>query len=270
MGHMPLGSSDAFHDQSQYFDQIIQRFDATIAAVFYGHTHQDEFQIAYTTPEAPTAATANMASYIAPALTPTSGNPTFRVYSVDPVTFGILDYTVYYANLSSPTYQSAGPTWEKLYSVKEAYGALVTPPVTDATAELTPSFWHSLTVLFEDDDAIYQTWYARRGRDFAPDTTCTDTCKTTSICGLRASQSQYNCGTVSIGINFKEKRTDAAGVHEHSECEGSAAIPIFSAFTGEGVAAFQSALIETMGESFLNTTIPSNYTVAGWPNATTS
>lgn len=171
-------------------DQIIQRFDATISAVFYGHTHKDEFEIAYSTPAAPTAATANMVSYIAPALTPTSGNPTFRVYSVDPVTFAILDYTVYYANISSPTYQS-GPTWEKLYSVKEAYGSLLTPPVTDASAELTPEFWHNVTELFENDDSVYQAWYARRTRDYSY-ATCTGSCKTTSICQLRASQSQYN------------------------------------------------------------------------------
>jgi sphingomyelin phosphodiesterase len=175
---------------SDLVDQIIQRFDATISAVFYGHTHRDEFEIAYSTPTAPAADTAVMVSYIAPALTPTSGNPTFRVYSVDPVTFAVLDYTVYIANLTSPTYQS-GPTWEKLYSVKETYGGLLTPPVTDAADELTPAFWHNLTVLFEEDDELYQTWYARRIRDYS-DVTCTGTCKTSSICQLRASQSQYN------------------------------------------------------------------------------
>jgi sphingomyelin phosphodiesterase len=57
---------------------IVQRFDATIAAVFYGHTHKDEFEIAYSDYSAQSASTATMMSYIAPALTPTSGNPTFR------------------------------------------------------------------------------------------------------------------------------------------------------------------------------------------------
>lgn len=220
----------------------------------------DEFEIAYSTPAAPTADTAVMVSYIAPALTPTSGNPTFRVYSVDPVTFAVLDYTVYYANISSPTYQS-GPTWKELYSVKETYGSLVTPPVTNASAELTPAFWHDLTVLFEDDDDIYQAWYARRGRDFS-DATCTGDCKTASICELRASQSQYNCGTISPGINFK--RNSATMSSTHSECEGSAAIAILGAITSNGLAAFQSALVDNQGEDFLNTTIPSNYTVDGW------
>ena len=278
IGHMPLGTSDSFHDQSEYFDQIVQRFDATISALFFGHTHQDEFQISYSTPASPSADTAVMVSYIAPALTPTSGNPTFRVYSVDPVTFGILDYTVYYANISSQSYQS-GPTWEVLYSVKEAYGSLVNPPVTDASAELTPAFWHDLTVLFEENDDVYQTWYARRGRDYS-EATCTGTCKTTSICQLRAAQSQYNwyvsatcrppllpqaqivdmysfSATISPGINFKRDTSNTTAI-PHGDCEGSVAIPIFSSST------FQSALVATMEESFLNTQIPDNYTVPGW------
>lgn len=131
-----------------------------------------------------------MVSYIAPALTPTSGNPTFRVYSVDPVTFAILDYTVYYTNLSAPTYQTS-PVWEKLYSVKETYGSLLSPPMTDAAAELTPAFWHNVTELFENDDVVYQEWYKRRTRDYSLDT-CTGDCKNASICALRASQAQYN------------------------------------------------------------------------------
>jgi len=245
---------------NRFSDQTIQRFDATIAALFFGHTHQDEFEIAYSTPASPTADTAVMVSYIAPALTPTSGNPTFRVYSVDPVTFAVLDYTVYYTNISSPTYQS-GPTWERLYSVKETYGSLIDPPVTDVSAELTPAFWHDLTVLFENDDDVYQAWYARRGRYYS-DATCTGDCKIESICQLRASQSQYNCGTVSPGINFKRDLNTKSSAH--SECEGSAAIPILGAITGDGLTLFQSALIAKMGEDFFNTTVPSNYTVAGW------
>ena len=35
-GHIPSGNSDVFHDASAYFDQVIQRYEATIAATFYG------------------------------------------------------------------------------------------------------------------------------------------------------------------------------------------------------------------------------------------
>lgn len=280
MAHMPPGSTDTFHDQSQYFDQIIQRFDATIAAMFYGHTHKDEFEIAYSDYTDQTADTANMVAYIAPALTPTSGNPAFRVYSVDPVTFGILDYTSYYANISSPTYQS-GPTWEKLYSVKEAYGSLLTPPVTNASAELTPAVWHNITQLFEDDDVVFQAYYGRKNRDYDPaSSTCDADCKTTEICQLRAAQAQYNCGTVSPGVNFKKRQMQkrhrqghehkrsftgaSVGAGGYGECEGSASAPILSAFTGtEGMANFKAALTKAMGSDWLDTVVPSNYTTGG-------
>jgi sphingomyelin phosphodiesterase len=49
-----------------------------------------------------------------------------------------------------------------------------------------------------------------------------------------------------------------------SDCEGSAIIPILSAFTGPGTAAFVNVLIDQLGEPWLNTTIPANYTVIGW------
>ncbi|KFY05465.1 hypothetical protein V492_08517, partial [Pseudogymnoascus sp. VKM F-4246] len=189
LGHMPMGASDAFHDASYYFDLIIQRFDATIAGVFYGHTHKDQFEIAYSDYTNQTFSTATMMSYIAPALTPTSGNPTFRVYDVDPVTFGILDVTVYYTNQTSPTYQTA-PTWEFLYSVKDTYGSLL--GITDPTAELTPAFWHNLTTLFETDDAVFQDYIGRKTREYDTAASCDETCKTAEICQLRAAQSQYN------------------------------------------------------------------------------
>lgn len=262
LGHMPLGSGDTFHDQSYYFDTLVQRFDGTISALFYGHTHKDEWELAYSDYADQTADTATMMSYIAPALTPTSGNPTFRVYTVDPVTFGVLDYTTYYANLSSPTYQTEGPTWEKLYSVKETYGALL--GVTDEAAELTPAFWHNVTTLFESDDAVFQEYIARKTRDYDV-STCDDDCKTAEICQLRAAQAQYNCVTVSPGINLKRKRSSdemAVEAHDDHACESSAVVPVMSAiYSTDGVDALRNALVSVAGASFLNTTVSGNFTV---------
>jgi sphingomyelin phosphodiesterase len=163
-------------------------------------------------------------------MTPTSGHPAFRVYTVDPVTFGILDIETYIANISSPTYQS-GPTWEKLYSAKDLYGSLVTPPLTDPSAELTPAFWHNVTEVFENNDAAFQTYFALKSRDYSL-ANCTGTCKTQEICGLRAAQSHYNCATIKPGINLK--RTADGGVArsegtiEIGECEGSLMKPMLA------------------------------------------
>jgi sphingomyelin phosphodiesterase len=222
IGHMPMGQSDSLYDYSAYFDQIVQRYDATIAALFFGHTHRDQWEIAYSDYNDRTYQTATAMSYIAPALTPTSGNPTFRVYSVDPVTFGVLDYTVYYANMSLPHYQSQGPTWEKYYSVKETYGLLLSLPYTDPSAELTPAFWHNVTQLFIDDDAIFQDYIARKQRGWNP-MICSGICKTQEICGLRSSRSQYACFPEDSPVSVKKR--SVGGHHQHDVCPGSVALP---------------------------------------------
>lgn len=38
VGHMPFGKVDALRDQSNYANQIFQRYSNTIAAHFYGHS----------------------------------------------------------------------------------------------------------------------------------------------------------------------------------------------------------------------------------------
>ena len=84
IGHIPNGASDRLHDYSAYFDQIVHRYADTIAALFWGHTHRDQWEISYSDYNNRTAGNAMAMNYIAPSLTPTSGNPNFRVYSVDP------------------------------------------------------------------------------------------------------------------------------------------------------------------------------------------
>jgi sphingomyelin phosphodiesterase len=221
IGHMPFGTSDTFYDYSDYLNQIVNRYEATIAASFFGHTHKDQFELSYTTPSAPSAANAIMTSYICPALTPTSGEPAFRVYSVDPTTFAVLDYTEYSASLEAANYQTAGPTWIPYYSAKATYGTPLN--YTSPTAELTPAFWHNVTQLFETNDAVFQQYIARKSRGYGANA-CTGDCKTSEICQLRAANSQYNCGTVKPGINFKREEdvSQAVGGHDHSdECAGS-------------------------------------------------
>jgi sphingomyelin phosphodiesterase len=230
IGHMPMGVGDAFHDGSNYFDQIVNRYSATIAALFFGHTHVDQFEIAYNDYTAQSYSNALEVSYIAPSMTPTSGSPAFRVYTVDPVTFGVLDVTTYIANITSPDYQTTGPVWEEYYSAKSVYGPLV--GLTDPTAELTPAFWHNVTVAFENDDAAFQDYETRKSRGYTPGD-CTGTCKTSEICAMRAAQAQYNCATITPGISFKRDlegvgKRDVGAVPDVGECEGSLLRPILA------------------------------------------
>jgi sphingomyelin phosphodiesterase len=250
IGHMAMGLSDALHDGSNYFNQIVDRYSATIAALFWGkslpfiyfyvgvvyiniqigHTHVDQFEIAYSDYTNPTFENALEVSYLAPSMTPTSGPPAFQVLTVDPVTFGVLDITTYIANISSPDYQN-GPVWQEYYSAKAAYGPLVSPPLTDPAAELTPAFWHNVTVAFETNDDAFQNYYARKSRGWDV-SSCTGTCQTTEICGLRAAEAQYNCATVTPGISFKKRDEGSLerslGHIEESVCDGARLKPLLN------------------------------------------
>jgi sphingomyelin phosphodiesterase len=99
ISHIPSGNKDFFHDFSNYFNHIIERYDATIAALLNGHTHRDEFEVGYSDYSQRTSENAFAVSYIAPSMTPTSGSPSFRVYSVGLDTFAVLDFTQYIANI---------------------------------------------------------------------------------------------------------------------------------------------------------------------------
>jgi sphingomyelin phosphodiesterase len=231
ISHIPTGNSDHFRDHSHYFDQIIQRYDATIAALFFGHTHTDEFQISYSNYKNRNWDTATAMGYVAPSMTPTSGPPSFRVYEIDPVTFGVMDFTQYIANITDPSLQTE-PEWKPYYSAKADYGSKLSPAVKDPQVELTPGFWHNVTVAMEKDTTVFQDFWSRRTRGFnVPD--CTGDCISNEICALRGADAQYSCYKQAPGFSF-EKR-DGSGVSylsedsfQQPECNHAGMAPLFA------------------------------------------
>lgn len=211
IAHIPSGSKDTFHDASHYLDQIINRYEATIAALFFGHTHTDQLQLSYSDYTHRTADTASAVGYITSSLAPTSGPASFRVYDVDPETFGVLDYTMYIANISSPGAQDAdGPAWVPYYSAKAAYGSALSPPVTDPAAELTPAFWHNVTEAMQRDESVFQAWWERRTRGYkVPE--CSGECVDKEICGIRGADAQFSCVETEPGISITKRETEEDG-----------------------------------------------------------
>lgn len=50
-GHIPPGASDCMKVWSRNYYEIVERYEDTITAQFYGHTHADEFEMFYDTGE---------------------------------------------------------------------------------------------------------------------------------------------------------------------------------------------------------------------------
>ena len=254
IGHMPMGDGDAFYDGSNYFDQIVNRYSNTIAAMFFGHTHVDHFEISYSDYSKRNYANARAMAYISPSLAPTSGMPTFRVYEVDPDTFAVLDTVQYMADMTNPEFQTSGPVWTKYYSAKEVYGPIVSPPVTDPSAELSPAFWHNVTEAFEANSTLFDAYMARKSRGWNP-ASCTGDCKKNELCQLRAGRSQDNCYKLapgSIGIAKREMKAER-GMHD--DCDASVGLETI------GHLGDSKEMLELLQEKFieLNATLETSF-----------
>ncbi|KAI5120091.1 hypothetical protein M0805_001247 [Coniferiporia weirii] len=243
-GHVPPGAGDMMRDQSNYYNQIIQRYHKTIAGQFYGHTHFDQFQIAYTDYDKQTAENAMSFGLIAPSLTPTNGNPAFTVYDVDPDTYDIMDVKVYIANMSETSYHTE-PKWGLYYSARAAYGPLVASAaasssplpdqIRDGLSPSTPldaSFWHTLTEVFAADNVTFAQYIERMTRSVGPPIggrMCGDKCRNTTLCDIRAMRAENSChqqGMSDIIVPPNRRHLlDEPDLDAHGACEGSA-VPI--------------------------------------------
>ncbi|KAL9709442.1 hypothetical protein Ac2012v2_007177 [Leucoagaricus gongylophorus] len=234
IAHMPPSSSDALHDQSNYFDQIVQRYKNTIAGQFYGHTHKDEFAISYSDYKNRTVENAVSTMWIGPSLTPSTGNPAFKVYDVDPDTYEIMDARAFIADLADPTFQTS-PQWKQYYSAREVYGSALSGGWPENTP-LTPAFWHQVTEAFERNDALFRQFLEFKWRGVNVEICPPGDCKDNAICALRAGRSEDNCVVASPGLSFRKRgpgeRTNSVPVNE---CEGTGLGTIFSDFPSKMV-----------------------------------
>ncbi|RXG73749.1 Sphingomyelin phosphodiesterase, partial [Armadillidium vulgare] len=81
IGHIPPGHNDCLKVWSHNYYAIINRFETTISAQFFGHTHYDEFELFYD--EYRSRRAINVA-YIGPSVTSYYGlNPGYRIYTVE-------------------------------------------------------------------------------------------------------------------------------------------------------------------------------------------
>ncbi|KAJ7253566.1 sphingomyelin phosphodiesterase [Mycena rebaudengoi] len=219
IGHIPLGKEDILVDQSNYYDQVVQRYKNTIAGQFFGHSHKDQFEIAYSNYSEQTAANAVSVALIGPALTPTSGNPAFKVYDVDPDTFEVMDASVFFTNTSDANFQIR-PRWSRYYSARETYGPLVG---LRPRASLSPAFWHNLTQVFERNATAFQMFNTFMSRGGAVTACDSADCVATTICDMRALRSENNCDTPAGGFPVRRRESkENMLLHEESHaCEGA-------------------------------------------------
>ncbi|OUM51521.1 hypothetical protein BVG19_g624 [[Candida] boidinii] len=175
INHIPA-SADILPIQSKLFADVIERFSPyTIAHVFNGHTHRDEFQVLYkgngTDDDAKTIDNVIANTWIAQAVTPwVENNPAWRYYEVDKKTFSIMNSYNFYTRLNETFYANGDePVWEFEYSARDAYGV-----EWPENAPLNATYWHLVGESIHSDVSVLQDYenYAKRFSPYTGD--CTD------------------------------------------------------------------------------------------------
>ncbi|ODQ81326.1 hypothetical protein BABINDRAFT_160684 [Babjeviella inositovora NRRL Y-12698] len=143
--HIPFANVDTLPISSHLLGEIVARFSPyTIAAIFFGHTHKDQFQVQYGADKDP-GNVVNMA-WISQSIAPLfTLNPSWRYYQVDSKTFSVMDSLNFYQRLNE-TVDGEGnePEWQFEYSAREVYTNVEFSQLKqwEKSTPLNATFWH--------------------------------------------------------------------------------------------------------------------------------
>jgi len=193
LGHVPPGNMDCVRVWSRNFNKIINRYAHIVTGQFYGHTHNDEFQIFYNDENYPT----NIA-YVAPSMTPYHGlNPSFRIYTVS-VSGEMLDHETYNTDLiEANKHPDQDPPYNLLYSARTSYNL----------PDLSPVAWHNFVLRLQSDKSLFKKFYYNfnTGAESNP---CDPVCRMRMLCRLvsaRSHDSKSQCEHLEMKKDEKEE-----------------------------------------------------------------
>ncbi|KAG6261344.1 hypothetical protein E4U49_004001 [Claviceps purpurea] len=239
IGHMPMGDADVIQHSSNMFNQITSRFSDTISAMFFGHTHYDQYQISYKDGQSQTAGNASVISFIAPSITPSNGYPAFRVYEVGKVSHNVLDATTYYTDMTDSNYQ-VEPEWKSLYNIKSIFPDAFKPEPgrEKSIVPISAERWHKLTEMWEKYPKLFKVYWKNKVTGIEPKY-CGTECRKKEICLVRGGRAEDNCAGKKPGTKLghvprrqleeraEDEGSDSAAHEQVSHCGGSS--PILSA-----------------------------------------
>eukprot|EP01104_Vermistella_antarctica_P004959 TRINITY_DN15366_c0_g1_i1.p1 TRINITY_DN15366_c0_g1~~TRINITY_DN15366_c0_g1_i1.p1 ORF type:complete len:574 (-),score=87.52 TRINITY_DN15366_c0_g1_i1:107-1828(-) len=147
IGHIPPNDSFALYPYIDAYLAIVERYNSTIVAHFFGHTHNDQFNVL--TDQGTQSVPWNTV-YTAPSLTTyTQQNPSYRVLEYDTSNGAINDYHQYVCNITEANLVN-NATWNLEYTASEEY---------NMTAPLTPLQWSGLVDKMESDEDVFALVY---------------------------------------------------------------------------------------------------------------
>eukprot|EP00058_Branchiostoma_floridae_P011432 XP_002596920.1 hypothetical protein BRAFLDRAFT_76421 [Branchiostoma floridae] len=179
IGHIPPGTGSCLKAWSWNYYRIINRYESTVAAQFFGHTHKDHFELFY---DMKNRTRPTNIAYIGPSVTTYQYlNPGYKVYEIDGNYTGssmqVVNQQTYILNLTEANLTDK-PVWKLEYDTKEAYNM----------SSMTPADWDKFVQRLEKDDKLFQMFYRYYYKSY-PAEACDQKCRTALICDLKTARS---------------------------------------------------------------------------------
>ncbi|KRT83262.1 hypothetical protein AMK59_3221, partial [Oryctes borbonicus] len=174
------GHSDCLKVWSRNYYAIINRYESSIAAQFFGHTHYDEFEVFYDHHDI--SRPINIA-YVGPSVSPYYDlNPGYRIYYIDgdhdKTTRAVMDHESWTMNLREANLYGY-PIWFKLYTARQAFGM----------EALRPQDWDELVEKMTNEPQLFELFYKYYYKASPVRPGCDIECKKRILCDLRSGRS---------------------------------------------------------------------------------
>lgn len=211
VGHVLTGwdGSNPLDNPTNLFYQIVDRFAPhVIAHIFFGHTHEDQFNLFFANNATSKAADkAKAVSFMGPSITPGNNvNPALRIMHINSTTYELVDYHQFYTPV--PTFPDLpgtthGPVFEYLYSARSAYGNFSASNANSSfkldtvqgrkdaiwpeSFPLNATFWAKLTEEMAVRKDLVQQFTVYQGRNSPKSPKCiSDDCVNAKICYMQS------------------------------------------------------------------------------------
>lgn len=171
-GHYYLADDGCIKYWSYHINALIDRFENTVAGLFFGHSHSDSFHInrgVYS--NAPTAV-----QFVTPSVTTyTDKNPSFRLYTGDTDTKQVVDYHQYRLNLPNANQNpTVSPVYDLAYTFKQEYGV----------SDMLPTTMYGLVLEIANNENLALTYLTNHETGVNPPTSCNTGCMHSLMCEL--------------------------------------------------------------------------------------
>lgn len=171
-GHYYLADDGCLKYWSYHINALIDRFENTIAGMFFGHSHSDSFHVnrgVYS--HQPTGI-----QFVGPSITTyTYKNPSFRVYTADFDTKQVTDINQYRLNLPAANNNpDASPVFELAYTFKQLYGV----------PDMSPQTIYDLGLNIANNETLALIYLNNHETGVNPPTSCDASCQHGLLCDL--------------------------------------------------------------------------------------